>query len=337
VATGFRKRAGEFVARHTVWMVGAGAVVVLAVLIGVPLASADSAGFFSRYKNLSQSYERLESSSHKGLPCGACHFDRRNVLVRDLALAGDFYANILGKQASPIFTAFQAPTNDACLGCHRGDWSMESSRTAQVPHPAHLRVAAETRDCVKCHKWTAHEESYMQKHKAMPFSGVCVAYGCHVGTKKTDECSGCHHSLAKGDWKAEHPKLVRVAGPNGCLESCHEIAQCRECHTTGKQPHVQGVAVQAGLQAIQILHVKPDWIERHGSIARDEQPQCMKCHVSDGECRACHARRPAFHGPQNSWIGTHKNVAKDNERRCVTACHEKPWCDECHKQFKEMR
>jgi hypothetical protein len=148
-------------------------------------------------------------------------------------------------------------------------------------------------------------------------------------------CANCHHTLDKADWKLDHPKVVQTAGANGCLERCHGIDQCRQCHTTGKTPTVSGPAVQAGMQEIQTLHVQKTWIAQHGTVALKDRAQCEKCHVSDSECKACHARRPAFHGPQSTWIGTHKNFAKD-KRRCYE-CHQSTWCDACHKQFKEMR
>ncbi len=331
------RQVGEIISCNIVPLIAVAVLAAAALLVGVPVVSADSPAFFSRYHGLSQDYDSLRTSSHKDVPCSGCHVDKRNPVVRDLATAADFYAGLLGNQKTPAFTKFDAPTRDACLACHLNDWSDDASRTAKVPHPAHLRVASETRNCVTCHKWTAHEETTMRKHQTMPFSGVCVAYGCHVGTKTTDQCPTCHHSLDTGDWKADHPKAVQASGANGCLESCHDISQCRQCHTTGKQPNVAGPAVQSGLQAIQGQHVKPDWIDKHGALAQKDQSQCMKCHVSDAQCRDCHAQRPAFHGSTTTWIGTHKNVAKGNEWRCTPECHQQSFCDECHKQFKEMR
>jgi hypothetical protein len=203
-----------------------------------------------------------------------------------------------------------------------------------------MRVASETRECVKCHKWVAHEEIQMKKHKEMPFSGVCVAYGCHVGVKTNEDCYSCHHVLDEtaASWKTDHPKVVQETGANGCLEACHSADQCRQCHTTGVRPTFTGLATETGLKAIEALHVKDDWIKRHGPEAlKAGQDKCMKCHVSDGECRDCHTTRPESHGPTDSWIGQHKNVAKAvDEPRCLT-CHKKPWCEDCHKQFKEMR
>ena len=82
----------------------------------------------------------------------------------------DFYTSLVTHETRcRAFFKFAPPTREACLACHEDDWSTEATRTERIPHPAHLRVASETRDCVDCHKWTAHLETYMEKHKTMPF------------------------------------------------------------------------------------------------------------------------------------------------------------------------
>lgn len=317
--------------------IGAAAIVlVIAVIVGV--YATGKPAFYAQYKHLAGNARQLTTSAHRELVCGDCHADSRGPIVHQAALVGDFYRGLVGKRIDPVFFKMERPTNDACLKCHREDWSMDAKRTSKLPHPAHLRVATETRECVGCHKWTAHEETYMQKHKAMPFSRVCASFGCHVGFKQKDECKNCHHVLqdTKGPWRSEHPKTVRAAGANGCLESCHEVAQCRLCHQTGKTPVFKGPAVQTGVQLIEVKHVRKDWLSQHGTFALADQSKCMLCHVSIGECQHCHTRRPAFHGSQATWIGRHKKVAKGHENRCL-ACHKKPFCDDCHAQFKEMR
>ena len=312
-------------------------VITLVAAVGIAVFLTSKPAFFSRYQGLARDYETLQTSAHQNLACGDCHSGRRGPIVYELALVGDFYRSLFTRQDQPTFTKMEKPTRDECLACHREDWSVDASRTSIVPHPAHLKVSTETRDCATCHKWVGHEEAYQEKHKEMPFSGVCVSYGCHVGFKPVEACPQCHHTLAddpKG-WKIAHPEAVRSLGPNGCLEKCHDADQCRLCHTTGKTPVFTGLAAQTGLKAIEILHAKPDWLEQHGTQALADKSKCLTCHVSEGECQDCHAKRPAFHGPESTWLGTHKDAAKD-ERRCL-ACHEKPWCEDCHKQFKEMR
>ena len=325
--------------RGVTWAAVAVVVGLILVVASVGLLATSGPAFLGGYHALSQSYDTLESSVHTGIPCEKCHVDPRGAVAYRASLVGDFYAGLVSNPKQPRFVKMSKPTSDACLSCHRDDWSMEATRTLRVPHPAHLRVVNESRDCVGCHKWTAHEESYMQKHEAMPFSTVCASFGCHVGWKQADECASCHHSLQGNGakWKDIHPQTVRASGPNACLESCHSADQCRQCHTTGKRPTFSGGGVQTAVSTIEREHVKTDWVAKHGGFALADQSKCLLCHVSEGECRDCHSKRPAFHGPQSTWLGKHKDVAKTvTSPRCLT-CHEKKWCEDCHKQFKEMR
>jgi hypothetical protein len=316
----------------------AGIVALLVVAVVVALFVTSSPAFFNRYHVYQRSYATMQSSAHKNLRCDQCHGDAQGPVVYRFALVGDFYAGLFGKPTQPVFVKFATPTNEACLVCHRYDWSDDSSKTSKIPHPAHLRVAAETRDCVTCHRWIAHEETYQGQHTKMPFSVVCASFACHVGVKPASDCKNCHHQLQQslGTWKATHPQVVRSYGPNACLEKCHTADQCRECHTTGKTPVLPGVINASTVTVIEQAHVKSDWLSQHGTFALQDQSKCMTCHLTLTECLDCHAKRPAFHGTNNTaWIGTHKNFAKD-KRRCLT-CHQQVWCDACHKQFKEMQ
>lgn len=130
---------------------------------------------------------------------------------------------------------------------------------------------------------------------------------------------------------------MRRVGDNGCLESCHEVEQCQQCHTTGKRPKFTGQAIEVGMKAIETLHVKEEWTTRyHGPEARKDKSKCLRCHGTEGECTECHLQRPAFHGSTDTWIGRHSKVGKTvTDPRCLT-CHKKPWCESCHEQFKEM-
>jgi nitrate/TMAO reductase-like tetraheme cytochrome c subunit len=318
--------------------VGVALVAVLVALVAVAVYFTAQPSFFAQYPQLQRSYTALQTSSHKGMRCDQCHVSRQNAAVYEAALVGEFYRGLVRRPRTPVFVRLPAPSREACLACHRYGWSDETSRTAKVPHPAHLRVATETRECVICHKWTAHEEKYQAKHTTMRFSTVCASFECHVGVKPANDCKNCHHVLQEslGAWKEIHPKTVRANGPNGCLETCHTADQCRLCHTTGKTPVFAATITQSGVKAIEQQHVLPDWMAKHGAMALADQSKCLICHVSEGECQDCHSKRPAFHGPQDSWLGAHQPIAKKNPQRCLT-CHKQTWCDECHKQFKEMR
>jgi hypothetical protein len=328
---------GGFVSRYRIPLVIAAAALV--VLIAVPLVVAAVAPgyFFGSYHDVSQNYEEMQTSLHAEVACRHCHAETQGPVVYGATLVGEFYANLVSPADEPRFLDFETPARGACLACHETVWSHEAERVARVPHPAHMQVANESRECVECHKWTAHEETYMEEHKEMPFSGICVAYGCHVGFRPEDQCTSCHHALRDEteDWLVEHPRVAQTIGTNSCLETCHDADQCRLCHTTGERPEFDGLQTQTGLEAIERLHVAADWSETHGPTALADESKCMQCHVSDGECRACHAQRPASHDPVETWISSHKEVVDpDDEVRCMT-CHERSWCDECHELFEE--
>lgn len=305
--------------------------------VAVALVATSQASFFTRYADLARRDTTLESSAHKGIPCTTCHVDTRGALVGKAALVGDFYRGLFGRPTEPSFLQFSPPGDDACLGCHREAWSVDASRVAKVPHPAHLRVYAETRDCVGCHRWTAHEETYQARHTSMPFSVVCASYPCHVGTKPASTCVQCHHVLVQGtqDWRETHPKTVAAAGPGACLEFCHKADQCRLCHITGQTPVLPSSIPTASSTAIEQQHVKPNWLSAHGGIALQDPTKCATCHISQGECQDCHSMRPAFHGDPTTWLTRHIPLAAD-KRRCLT-CHQQPFCDACHAQFKQTK
>lgn len=307
------------------------AVAALAVVFGLVMGSRP--GFLGQYAGLEKNQTTLEASLHAGLACDDCHL--AGGLAYQAALVGDFYRGLVNRPDEPLFVEIATPTREACVECHRHDWSVNSERTLRIPHPAHLRVAQEKRDCIECHKWTAHEEEYIEEHKTMGFSSVCASFDCHVGTKTSDECGSCHHIVQEdaGDWATIHPATVQESGPNACLETCHEADQCRMCHTTGVRPDFPEGGLDTGLRALEREHVKTDWMEQHGTWALADEAKCFECHVSAGECEDCHAERPAFHGLESTWLNRHAEFAED-ERRCL-ACHEKDWCEECHDQFKE--
>jgi hypothetical protein len=317
--------------------VAAVAVLAAVAVVAVPLLATMDAGFFSRYHLLERRYVNLEGSVHEGIGCRTCH--ETAPVANGMALVADFYRSLVMTEPLPAYFEFGPPRREACLACHADDWSSETSRTARIPHPAHQRVSSETRDCVGCHKWTAHLETVMQKHKTMPFSGVCVAYGCHVGTKQTKQCFDCHHVLHEDSeqWVARHPAVVRATGENACLEACHQVAQCQLCHTTGERPKFTGLTIEIGMKEIEKLHVRDDWTARfHGTEALKDEKRCLLCHVTQAECAECHRERPRFHGSTSTWMGRHKNSTKRvDDPRCLI-CHDRVWCEDCHKQFKEM-
>lgn len=316
------------------------AAVALGVIAGlvVPLVATSTPKFFARYHLLNRRYVNLQGSAHEGIGCRACH--EKQALNNGVELTLDFYASLVRPSDLPRFFTFEPPRRERCLACHEDGWSFTAARTERIPHPAHPRLAAETRECARCHKWTAHLEPWMEKHKKMPFSGVCVAYGCHAGTKDADQCLSCHHILheSAAEWREKHASVAASIGKNACLERCHDVAQCQTCHTTGRTPRFAGQTFIAGMERIEALHISDDWTRRHhGREALRDRAKCALCHQASGECDECHRERPAFHGRDTvAWIGRHSKHTKDvDDPRCLE-CHDGPWCEKCHVQFKEM-
>jgi hypothetical protein len=312
-----------------------GAVVVLALVI--PLLLMSRPAYFAERLGYTENYEALQTSAHSGMSCTQCHGRSGQEVVEAAAATGDFYRSLFPGYEEPLFVELEKPTRDACVECHETDWTYNTESITRIPHPAHLAVRTEMRDCVGCHKWTAHQEKEIKNHQTMPFSGVCTSYGCHVGWKQPDTCANCHHSLEPkpGDFKKAHPDIVFASGDGGCLESCHEVKQCQQCHTTGVSPDFGPTNTDAGLKEIETLHVRVSWISQHGSKALEDQSKCLRCHISTGKCDSCHEQRPASHGQGDTWIGQHK-TANAKPPHCLT-CHEQVWCDDCHDQFEEMR
>ena len=313
------------------------AVIAAALGVAVPLAMTSTPEFFSRHELREHRYVNLENSAHEGIGCRSCHQTRP--VINGIELVGDFYVSMVETTDTPVFFSFAPPVNDACLACHSEDWTAESDSVSRIPHPAHERVSEETRACADCHKWTGHFESYMDKHEQMPFSGVCVAYGCHVGTKQTDQCFDCHHVLHESNevWRTEHPTVMRETGQNACIEGCHTVKECQQCHTTGERPVFDGLPIEIGMKDIEALHVRDDWTaEYHGAEALKGRDRCLLCHQSEGECDECHLERPEFHGPTATWIGRHSKSTDDLDDPACLECHERASCDDCHRQFEEM-
>lgn len=316
------------------------ALVAVAVVVGVvlPLIATANPAFFERYKSLKPRYAAWLKSKHRTVACSECHAGNRSTIGYRFSLVGEFYRGLFGATAKlPALVKMERPTRRACLKCHSDDWAIDSGRLMQVPHPAHVRVSDEKRDCVTCHKWTPHVETYASKHKKMPFTGICTSYGCHSGTKPMSECRFCHHTQKKGTapWRTQHPKVVQSRGAHSCLDYCHSSRQCRTCHQTGKSPDMGTKSLSSSVRSIAALHAEGSWLKVHGPKAQEDVQRCYYCHGSGAECKECHSRRPAFHGPKASWLGLHQKVGKDKPR-CL-ACHIEKDCNDCHKIFKEGR
>ena len=215
-------------------------VVVLLVALAVPLvASRPRRSSSPATTCLNRRFVNLENSAHEGIGCRECHETqpvangvcaRRRLLSQ---LRHDRHDSTCVTSSSPRRHGRRASSATRTTG------AIDARRTERIPHPAHLRVASETRNCVDCHKWTAHLETYMEKHKKMPFSGVCVVLRVPRGHQEDRPVlqlppRACTSPANSG--RRSIRRSSRPPGESACLESCHQVEQCQQCHTTGKTP-----------------------------------------------------------------------------------------------------
>lgn len=320
------------------WKIVAAGVVAVAGLIAVavPLYATNEPSFYGRYQHFEERYQAWKTSSHRTVSCIQCHVGPADSVGYRASLVREFYT-VRGKVRRPAVAGLPPASAAACRQCHKDERTQDLKRLSQIPHPAHPDLAAETRDCVKCHKWVAHSEKYQERHKKIAFTGICMSFGCHAGTKKSTECRFCHHvqSFAAPKWRTLHPRIVQTRGENGCFDYCHKPKQCRTCHQTGKNPFEQKGSAPKQLTSLIAQHELPTWDAQHGKEAQIDEQRCFYCHGSEAACKDCHSRRPAFHGPKSTWLARHQKIGKKTAR-CL-ACHAKKDCDDCHRVFKEER
>ena len=322
---------------HPAVLVALGLVVVLISAIAVAAFLTSKPAFFARYKALTRRYDTLQTSVHRDLACNDCHTDK--------ARAG-------GPRGRPHRRLLHEPVLGGPRACLHQDGEAPADGVPEVPQGRlELGLKADSEGSAPRPPACEHREARMRHVPQVDGArrsvhgeaqddavlGVCATYGCHAGWKSAEQCSTCHHTLLddKAAWTKDHPKAVQAIGPNACLETCHDAAQCRLCHTTGKVPVFTGLAAQTGLSAIETQHAKKDWMEQHGTLALADKAKCLVCHVSEGECDDCHALRSEVPRVDDHLDRRAQEPGKQKER-CL-ACHKEAQCTECHDQFKEMR
>jgi hypothetical protein len=318
-------------------------ILLVIILIALPLFIASRPAFFAGYRDLKSAYQSWNTSSHKEVTCVECHVPSgflTGVSYR-LKTIAEFYKRAFSR--SPVketaLIDFKKPTNESCLTCHGKQRKLPEHPLVRIPHTAHVNLTEEKRTCVKCHKWLVHSEKQQKKHKTLPFTGICTAYGCHSGTVKVQECKDCHHRevITATVWRQKHPQVVSTRGSNACLEYCHQASFCQTCHTTGKKPLISSTKISLVQTGLVVKHTMANWKDVHGKEAIVDTNRCLYCHSSIQVCTNCHKKSyPKSHRPKTTWLAAHKNKAKVNKKRCLF-CHEEKVCNNCHQLFREVR
>jgi hypothetical protein len=221
---------------------------------------------------------------------------------------------------------------------------------------------AEVRRCLSCHGVRAE----------------------HLATANT-ACGTCHLPLAEAtslpaerimrfptppshfetSFPLEHGKLAQppadTGAPFGVSQSCatcHARDFCITCHVNAPEmpaiqalaPDPRSLAIKTKLEA-PASHATPEFLQRHGQVARREPQSCATCHTQES-CSTCHVaqpptgialhsagpgrgpgavvkrRRPASHG--DDFTDRHAPIASAAPRSC-TVCHARADCLDCHR------
>jgi hypothetical protein len=117
-------------------------------------------------------------------------------------------------------------------------------RLAHMPKVAEVGYCStchvESRFCMDCHgmEMPHPEEFSTLTHPELAASKPDKCELCHTAADPCF-CDSCHHGTAS-NWEfntevawgqQQHAEAVRTNGVPGCLEVCHEISYCQECHT----------------------------------------------------------------------------------------------------------
>jgi hypothetical protein len=251
-------------------------------------------------------------------------------------------------------------------------------------HPAHARVVAGERPdsavrCQECHAEAGADRMAVQlavvdncldcheidaPHLDAP-DAACVT--CHLPLREAARLTAddiaaftrpASHEREDFD-ESGHARLASE-GPGAVAASCatcHARNFCAECHVNAPEVAAIGalapdprVGARGDSAEPPRSHRRPDFIEKHGSLAADGARRCVTCHTQES-CLVCHVgtprvarsliaaspertrgavtqrRRPASHGADFSVM--HAAPASASPAGCA-ACHARPQCLECH-------
>ena len=246
------------------------ALVLAALLVGVPALLTMRPQFFERYPSLSEKYGPWAQSTHLEAGCEGCHVAPR-MLTRTAyraRMVGEFYRSLVSRKTAP--DVFATPTNEACLACHNDLRSVSPEGDLQIPHRAHVNILK--MGCVECHDYLVHELSPAGTHTP-PMAG-CLT--CHDGDTAQDACSACHTQKAAPKTHATDAWLVDHAAQadDPECESCHKWSErwCADCHAQRPRSHGS------------------DWREVHGDRVKQHRG-CEACHEGNF-CIRCHGVVP---------------------------------------------
>ncbi|MDH4139467.1 MAG: NapC/NirT family cytochrome c [Coriobacteriia bacterium] len=197
--------------------------------------------------------------------------------------------------------------------------------------------------CGNCHGMEMpHPTAFIEKeHPDVAKQKADKCELCHQPAK-TFFCEKCHHGEksagweynAKEAWQTQHAKAVTKSGVSSCLEACHEMKFCQDCHTK--------------LKPLPTSHKDKKWLHNeltvtnypseaakpsalHAVNAQQQIEACEVCHGGGGAnskfCKGCHE----YEMPHpDTFMGFHSKSGKKDADQC-RFCHQiKEICSNCH-------
>ena len=238
-----------------------------------------------------------------------------------------------------------------CTSCHLA----ENAPWMQVRH-------AEVRRCLSCHG--VRSEHLAAANTACGTCHLPLAEATSLPASRIARFpappSHFETSFALGHGKLAQPPPdsgARFDVAPSCA-TCHARDFCITCHVNAPEvPAIQALALDPRSLAIKTKleapasHAAPEFLQRHGQVARLEPESCVACHTQES-CSTCHVtqppigvalhtagpgrgqgaavkrRRPASHG--DDFTARHAPVASASPRSCAT-CHARAECLDCHR------
>jgi len=187
--------------------------------------------------------------------------------------------------------------------------------------------------CTDCHGMEMpHPQEFIEEeHPEVVQTMADKCEFCHHQSE-TFFCDSCHHGTAVEwefdpaiAWQTQHASTVVANGTQGCLERCHEVQFCYDCHTQ--------------LQPVPASHSAADWLRKpvdelgvHAANFQSQPTSCEICHGADmpndnSFCRGCHVLEMPH--PQE-FKEFHAATGKENPAVCSN-CHTfVELCSDCH-------
>jgi predicted CXXCH cytochrome family protein len=198
--------------------------------------------------------------------------------------------------------AVQAAQPETCLPCHGGGAT------------EHLAVGENP--CELCHTnpKPGHTPDWKTQHGTAAAASLPDCASCHTEVF----CVECHDGPVNPGYEYHPANFVM----RHAAEAWSSVMECAECHSTEvfcRDCHsTQGVAQDGGANGGYHDGVA-NWLQQHGSAARQDLESCVSCHQQT-ECMACHSAKAGWrinpHGPDFD-----ADRAADRSRQSCSYCH----------------